>query len=111
MPCLVRLRQGPWGDVYGNPSGEVFRTCLSATCVSTGRGREVLDLQRNALMATGVDARHLFEDRVTGSRGDRADLIKALAFIKPDHCLVVWKLEACSTYWRATSVYSCTNAL
>ena len=39
------------------------------------------------------DARHLFEDRVTGSRGDRAGLTKALAFIKPGDCLVVWKLD------------------
>lgn len=61
--------------------------------VSTSGDRQVLDLQRDALLAAGVDARHLFEDRVTGSRGDRGGLTKALAFIKPGDCLVVWKLD------------------
>jgi DNA invertase Pin-like site-specific DNA recombinase len=61
--------------------------------VSTSGDRQVLDLQRDALLAAGVDARHLFEDRVTGIRGDRAGLAKALGFIKPGDCLVVWKLD------------------
>src|ERR1039458_434404 len=61
--------------------------------VSTDGDRQVLDLQRDALLAAGIDARHLFEDRVTGSRGDRAGLTKALAFIKSGDCLVVWKLD------------------
>src|SRR5664279_1516773 len=61
--------------------------------VSSSGDRQVLDLQRDALLAAGVEARHLFEDRVTGSRGDRAGLTKALAFMKPGDCLVVWKLD------------------
>ena len=61
--------------------------------VSTSGDRQVLDLQRDALLAAGVDARHLFEDRVTGSRSDRVGLTKALAFLKPGDCLVVWKLD------------------
>src|SRR5665213_3157852 len=32
--------------------------------VSTSGDRQVLDLQRDALLAAGIDARHLFEDRV-----------------------------------------------
>ena len=42
--------------------------------VSTDGDRQVLDLQRDALLAAGVDERHLFEDRASGSRGDRAGL-------------------------------------
>jgi DNA invertase Pin-like site-specific DNA recombinase len=61
--------------------------------VSTTGDRQVMDLQRDALLGVGVDERHLFEDRVTGSRGDRSGLAKALAFIKPGDCLVVWKLD------------------
>jgi len=61
--------------------------------VSTDGDRQVLDLQRDALLAAGVDERHLFEDRASGSRGDRAGLADALAFIRPGDCLVVWKLE------------------
>ena len=51
--------------------------------VSTDSDRQVLDLQRDALLAAGVDERHLFEDRASGGRGDRTGLAKALAFIKP----------------------------
>jgi DNA invertase Pin-like site-specific DNA recombinase len=61
--------------------------------VSTDGDRQVLDLQRDALIAAGVDERHLFEDRVSGSRADRAGLAKALAFARSGDCLVVWKLD------------------
>jgi DNA invertase Pin-like site-specific DNA recombinase len=60
---------------------------------STDSDRQVLDLQRDALLSAGVDERHLFEDRVSGSRGDRVGLAKALAFLRPGDCLVVWKLD------------------
>jgi DNA invertase Pin-like site-specific DNA recombinase len=60
---------------------------------STDGGRQVLDLQRDALLAAGVDARHLHEDHASGSRGDRSGLAKALAFLRPGDCLVVWKLD------------------
>jgi DNA invertase Pin-like site-specific DNA recombinase len=61
--------------------------------VSTDSDRQVLDLQRDALLAAGVDERHLFEDRTSGSRSDRVGLAKALTFIRPGDCLVVWKLD------------------
>jgi DNA invertase Pin-like site-specific DNA recombinase len=61
--------------------------------VSTDGDRQVLDLQRDALLAAGVDERHLFEDRVSGSRADRAGLARALAFLRAGDCLVVWKLD------------------
>jgi DNA invertase Pin-like site-specific DNA recombinase len=61
--------------------------------VSTTGDRQVMDLQRDALLGAGVDERHLFEDRVTGSRGDRSGLAKALGFLKPGDCLAVWKLD------------------
>ena len=61
--------------------------------VSSDGDRQVLDLQRDALLAAGVDERHLFEDHASGGRGDRAGLAKALAFTRPGDCLVVWKLD------------------
>jgi hypothetical protein len=64
--------------------------------VSTSGDRQVLGPQRDPHvphLAAGIDMRHLFEDRVAGSRGERAGLTKALAFIKPGDCLVVWKLR------------------
>ncbi len=61
--------------------------------VSTDGDRQVMDLQRDALLGAGVDERHLFEDRASGSRGDRTGLAKVLAFLKPGDCLAVWKLD------------------
>ena len=61
--------------------------------VSTDGDRQVLDLQRDALLSAGVDERHLFADQASGNRGDRVGLAEALAFIKPGDCLVVWKLD------------------
>lgn len=61
--------------------------------VSTDSDRQVMDLQRDALLAAGVDGRHLFEDKASGSRGDRTGLADALAFLQPGDCLVVWKLD------------------
>lgn len=61
--------------------------------VSSDGDRQVLDLQRDALLAAGIDERHLFEDRASGSRDDRTGLAKALAFLKSGDCLGVWKLD------------------
>jgi DNA invertase Pin-like site-specific DNA recombinase len=61
--------------------------------VSTEGDRQVMDLQRDALLAAGIDERHLFEDRASGSRGDRDGLAKALTFLRPGDCLIVWKLD------------------
>lgn len=61
--------------------------------VSTDNDRQVMDLQRDALLAACVDGRHLYEDRASGSRSDRSGLTAALAFLQPGDCLVVWKLD------------------
>ena len=50
--------------------------------VSTDNDRQVIDLQRDALLAVGVDGRHLYEDRASGSRSDRSGLSAALAFLQ-----------------------------
>jgi DNA invertase Pin-like site-specific DNA recombinase len=61
--------------------------------VSSESDRETTDLQRDALLATGVDGRHLFEDHASGAKDDRPGLVKALAFVRPGDVLVVWKLD------------------
>jgi len=63
------------------------------TRVSTDGDRQVLDLQRDALLAAGVDERHLHEDHASGGRGDRSGLTKALALLRPGDCLLAWKLD------------------
>jgi hypothetical protein len=70
----------------------VFRLCRSNTCAShLIRIAETTDLQRNALLAAGMDARHLFEDHASGAKGDRPGAGGrwcALALCSP-----VWKLD------------------
>ena len=61
--------------------------------VSSDNDRQSTDLQRDALVAAGVDMRHLFEDRASGAKDDRPGLAKALDFVQAGDVLVVWKLD------------------
>jgi DNA invertase Pin-like site-specific DNA recombinase len=61
--------------------------------VSSDSDRQSTDLQRDALLAAGIDARHLFEDHASGAKGDRTGLARALEFVRPGDVLVVWKLD------------------
>jgi DNA invertase Pin-like site-specific DNA recombinase len=61
--------------------------------VSSDNDRQTTDLQRDALIQAGVDERHLFEDKASGSRDDRPALAQALAYVRSGDCLVVWKLD------------------
>jgi DNA invertase Pin-like site-specific DNA recombinase len=61
--------------------------------ISTDSDRQTTDLQRDALLRAGVDERHLFEDLSSGARDDRPGLSRALEFVRPGDCLVVWKLD------------------
>ncbi len=55
--------------------------------------RQATDLQRDALLAAGVDPRHVFEDKASGARQDRPGLKAALEYVRSGDCLVVWKLD------------------
>lgn len=61
--------------------------------LSSDSDRQVTDLQHDALIAAGVDPRHLFEDHASGAQDGRPGLASALAFIQPGDVLVVWKLD------------------
>ena len=61
--------------------------------VSSDSDRQNTDLQRDALLAAGVDGRHLFEDHASGAKDDRRGLADALEFVHPGDVLVVWKLD------------------
>jgi DNA invertase Pin-like site-specific DNA recombinase len=61
--------------------------------VSSDSDRQNTDLQRDALLAAGVDTRHLFEDHASGAKDDRTGLAKVLDFVRPGDVLVVWKLD------------------
>jgi DNA invertase Pin-like site-specific DNA recombinase len=61
--------------------------------VSSDNDRQTTDLQRVALLEAGVDPRQLFADKASGARDDRPGLQRALAYVQPGDCLVVWKLD------------------
>jgi DNA invertase Pin-like site-specific DNA recombinase len=61
--------------------------------VSSDSDRQSTDLQRDALLSAGVDARHLFADRSSGAKDDRPGLSQALDFVQAGDVLVVWKLD------------------
>jgi DNA invertase Pin-like site-specific DNA recombinase len=61
--------------------------------VSKADGSQVTDLQRDALLAAGVDAGHLYEDSASGKKDDRPGLAACLKALRPGDTLVVWKLD------------------
>lgn len=61
--------------------------------VSTTDERQSVDLQRDALIAAGVDDRHLHQDRASGARDDRPGLVACLNDMRAGDVLVVWKLD------------------
>jgi DNA invertase Pin-like site-specific DNA recombinase len=61
--------------------------------VSTTDDRQSTALQRDALLAAGVDERHIHEDRASGTRADRPALKACIEFLRPGDVLVVWKLD------------------
>jgi DNA invertase Pin-like site-specific DNA recombinase len=61
--------------------------------VSKADGSQVTDLQRDALLAAGVDPRHLYEDAASGRRDDRPGLTACLKALREGDTLTVWKLD------------------
>jgi hypothetical protein len=61
--------------------------------VSKADGSQVLDLQRDALVAAGVKSRHLCEDQASGKRDDRPGLDACLKSLHEGDTLIVWKLD------------------
>lgn len=62
--------------------------------VSKADGSQVLDLQKDALLAAGVNEDRIYFDNQSGSRHDnRPGLINCLKALQPGNTLVVWKLD------------------
>ena len=61
--------------------------------VSKADGSQLLDLQRDALLAAGVAPGHVYEDRASGRRDHRPGLEACLKALQPGNTLVVWKLD------------------
>jgi DNA invertase Pin-like site-specific DNA recombinase len=61
--------------------------------VSKADGSQATDLQCDALLAAGVDARHLYEDTASGKQDDRPGLAACLKALRAGDTLGVWKLD------------------
>jgi DNA invertase Pin-like site-specific DNA recombinase len=61
--------------------------------VSSADDHQSVDLQRDALVAAGVDDRHLYKDKASGARDNRPGLKACLEYLKAGDTLVVWKLD------------------
>ena len=61
--------------------------------VSKTDGSQALDLQRDALLAAGVDPSRLYEDQASGKRDDRPGLEACLKSLRLGDTLVAWRLD------------------
>jgi DNA invertase Pin-like site-specific DNA recombinase len=61
--------------------------------VSKSNGSQTVDLQRDALIAAGVDPAQIYEDRASGRLDARPGLDVTLKALRTGDTLVVWKLD------------------
>ena len=61
--------------------------------VSKADGSQVLDLQREALLAAGAASDRLYQDHASGKRDDRPGLDACLKSLRNGDTLVAWKLD------------------
>jgi DNA invertase Pin-like site-specific DNA recombinase len=61
--------------------------------VSKADGSQVLDLQRDALLAAGATTDHVYEDLASGRRDDRPGLAACSKALRKGDALAVWKLD------------------
>lgn len=61
--------------------------------VSKADGSQATDLQRDALVAAGVEADALYEDKASGKTDDRPQLAACLKALRSGDTLLVWKLD------------------
>ena len=61
--------------------------------VSKADGSQVLDLQRDALLAAGVLSECLYDDHASGKRDDRPGLDACLKSLRKGDTLLTWKLD------------------
>jgi DNA invertase Pin-like site-specific DNA recombinase len=77
----------------GIPKTEPVPPLIGYMRISKADGSQVLDLQRDALMAAGVSERHLYSDTASGKQDDRPGLASCLQALREGDTLLVWKLD------------------
>ncbi len=61
--------------------------------VSKADGSQTFNLQRDALLAAGVEPEHLYEDQASGKRDNRPGLEACFKALRQGDTLVAWKLD------------------
>jgi DNA invertase Pin-like site-specific DNA recombinase len=61
--------------------------------VSKNDGSQTLDLQKDALIAAGVDEKRLYYDYVSSKKDSRPGLEACFKALQPGNTLLVWKLD------------------
>lgn len=61
--------------------------------VSKPDGSQSTSLQRDALIAAGVNPEYLYEDQASGNKDDRPGLAACLKALRKGDTLIVWKLD------------------
>lgn len=61
--------------------------------VSKADGSQTTNLQRDALIAAGVDPEQFYEDKASGKKDDRPELVNCLKALRDGDTLIVWKLD------------------
>lgn len=66
---------------------------IGYTRVSKADGSQSTDLQRDALLAAGVDSSKPYEDHASGKKDERSELASCLKGMNSADTLLVWKLD------------------
>lgn len=66
---------------------------ISYAHVSKADGSQSLDLQRDALLAAGVDDDRIYSDRASDEKDERPGLEACLKALREGDVLVIWKLD------------------
>ena len=79
--------------------------------VSKSDGSQTIDLQRDALIAAGVDSAQIYEDRASGRLDARPGLGATLKALRAGDTLVVWRLDRLGRNLRhlVNTVHDLTN--
>lgn len=70
-----------------------FNMLIGYMRVSKNDGSQTLDLQKDALLAAGVQEERIYQDFVSGKKEARPGLQDCIKALQPGNTLVVWKLD------------------
>ena len=74
-------------------SGSKSKPLVGYMRVSKADGSQVLDLQRDALLAAGIPERNIYSDTASGKLDDRPGLDACMKALRDGDTLIVWKLD------------------